>query len=247
MMRSLWPNMRSHAHAWLPGRRMAIALAVLVLLGLAHPVILRLLARPLVADDSNAACDCFCIHGDELGADGYEPFETAAQWRREQGGRTILLLLPHESRVVEIGAVRSFEQTCRNELAKRRIPSADIDAVHCDALNIWEEARGFSAWLKGHPDATVRFACCPMGSGRLRYVFNKALGPDDARRVHLATLPDPSFSADDWWQSRTGVKAFMYSWLDLAYAWAYPDSPHPYPSDARTFQDEVRARIGRAP
>ena len=95
-------------------------------------------------------------------------------------GRKILLLLPHDSRIVEIGAVRSFEQMCRSELDKRGIPPADVWSIRAEARDVWDEAHAMADWLKEHPGATVVLACSPFGSGRLRYVFNKVLGPADA-------------------------------------------------------------------
>jgi hypothetical protein len=81
----------------------------------------------------------------------------------------------------------------------------------------------------------------------LRYVLHKVLAPADARRVHLAILADPGFSLGSWWRSRPGVKAFMYAWLELAYAWAVPGNSRRHPASAQDFQDQVTARIGEAP
>jgi hypothetical protein len=229
------------------GRRTVILLVVLVLLGLGHALILRLLARPLAAADSSAACNYFCIHGGELGAEGFEPFAAAAAWHGNPPGRKILLLLPHASRIVEIGAVRSFEETCRSELDKVGVPDEDIWPIRADARNVWDEAHALSDWLKERPDATVRLACSSFSGGRLRFVFNRVLGPADAQRVQLATLPDPKRPADAWWRSRAGVKDFMYAWLELAYAWTYRGYPRVQPPDAATFQHDIRARIGEAP
>jgi hypothetical protein len=241
-----WPNIRrylSQRHF----SRWKIVLLALVVLGVCHPVILRLLTWPLVADDAAAECDCYCIHGAELGAEGFEPFDNAAQWYREQPGRKILVLLPHETRIVEIGAVPSFEETCRKELGKRGIASAAIQPVPADALDVWDEARGISIWMKAHPESTLRIACGPFGGTRLRYVLGRVLAPAEASRVHVASLADPSYSAQNWWRSRWGVKEFMYAWLELGYAWTSSGNPQPRPAGARAFQEEIRARIGEAP
>ena len=129
-------------------------LAVLVLLGLGHALILRLLTRPLLASGSSAECDCFCIHGGELGADGFEPYDAAAAWHGKPDGRRIILLLPRTTRIVEIGAVRSFEQTCLNELSKRGVPAADVWPIRADARDVWDEAHAMDDWLTAHPDST---------------------------------------------------------------------------------------------
>ncbi len=228
-------------------RRTLIVLAVVVLLGLGHALILQLLAWPLLARESPLSANVYCLHGEELGVDGFEPFEHAAAWHAEAPGRKILLLLPPDTRVVEIGAVRSFERACRSELDKQRIPPSDVVAIRAEARGAWSEAHALAEWLKEHPGSTVRIACSPFTSGRLRYVFDKVLGPVDAERVGLAILPDPKCRIESWWRSQAGVKAFMFGWLDLIYARAKGAAPRPLPARAAAFQDELRKKIGEAP
>jgi hypothetical protein len=228
------------------GRRTLIGLAVLLILALLHGVILRMLAWPLQAGDSSAGCDCFCIHGGELGADGFEPFDLAAEWQAEAAGRKILLLLPQTSRIVEVGAVPSFEQMCRRQLTKRGVPAADVWSIRAEARDAWEEAHALGGWLKAHPASTVRITCSPFGSGLLRYVFNKVLDPAEAARVRLAVLADPNCRIESWWRSREGVKGFMYSWLELIYTWAKGEEACPATEGAAAFQQELRGRIGEA-
>jgi len=232
---------------WVVSRRTTIVLAVLLVLALFHAVILRFFAWPFQASSSSTPADYFCMHGNELGADGFQTYDATAEWHGKTAGRKILLLLPHASRIVEVGAVRSFEQTCLSELRKRGVPSADVWPIRADALDVWDEARALSEWLKEHPDATVRIGCNPFSSGRLRYVLSKVLGPVDAERVGLATLPDPECRVESWWRSRSGVKEFMYGWLELIHAWAKGDNAHAEMPDAVTFQHEIRAQIGEAP
>ncbi len=190
--------------------------------------------------------DYFCLHGGELGLDGFEALDRAAAWYRETGG-TVLLIVPRASRLVEIGAVPTFEQTCRRELAKRGVPDNKADPIRADARNTWDEARALGDWLNRHPQATVSLACSPFAGGRLRYVFNRVLGRHNGSRVRLAVLSDPTSDATAWWRSRSGVKDFMYAWLDLAYTWcAGDDEPAVQPS-AAAFRAIVAAEIGEAP
>ncbi len=97
-----------------PLRRTVIALLVVLALVLLHSLILRTLAWPLQSADPAAPAECFCLHGDESGIDGFDALDRAAE--RGRAGGLILLILPRTSRVVEIGAAPSFEQTCRREL-----------------------------------------------------------------------------------------------------------------------------------
>ncbi len=242
-MHIAWPNIRRWFVFQRPlHRRTLLGLVVLLILGLLHGVILRLLAWPLDAGDAWAAGDCFCIHGNELGSDGFEPFAAAAAWHGRAAGRKILLLLPHTARIVEIGAVRSFEEACRGQLVKQGIPPEDIWPIPADALDVWGEAHAMAKWLKEHPGATVVLAGSPFGSRRLRYVFDKVLGPVDAKRLRLATLPDPASPMGCWWRSRGGVKDFMYAWLELGYAWVAGESAGPYPANAALFQADIQAQ-----
>ncbi len=232
---------------WMPSRRVVIVLVILALLGLAHPLIFSLLAQPLLAGSSPAECDYFCIHGAELGADGFQPYDTATAWHGERAGRTILLLLPRTTRLVEIGAVRSFEQASLSELGKRGVPPADVYSIRADARNFWDEAHALDKWLQAHPDARVWLACSPWNSGRLRYVLDKALGPAGSARVGLKWLPEPESPVNAWWRSRHGVKDFMYNWLALIYAWAGEQPARALPLEAAAFQEEIRSQIGEAP
>ena len=146
-------------------RSALVLLAVIALLGLCHPFILRMMAWPLVACDPPVSCDYYCLHGDEMGAGGFEPFVAAAEWRRQRAGREILLLLPHDSRIVEIGATPSFERICRVELGKKGIAADEIRLLRADACDVWDEIRGLSTWLKDHAGATVNLAATPSTAG----------------------------------------------------------------------------------
>lgn len=220
-----------------------LALTVVVLL---HSPILRMLAWPVQSFDSPATSGFFCLHGGELGIDGFEALDRAADWHRETAG-TVLLILPRASRIVEIDAAPSFEQTCRRKLAKRGVSEDKVEAIRANARNTWDEARALGDWLNQHPQATVSLACSPFAGGRLRYVFNRVLGRQNSSRVRLAVLPDPTSDATAWWRSRSGVKDFMYAWLDLAYTWcAGDDEPVVQPS-AAAFRMTVAAEIGEAP
>ena len=79
----------------------------------------------------------------------------------------------------------------------------------------------------------MALACSPLGSGRLRYVFNKVLGPADAERVRLALLAEPGAAARKLGGgAATACKGFMYGWLELIYAWAQGDDPRPVSAGA---------------
>ncbi len=229
-------------------RRTVVLLAILVFLALGHSLILELLAWPLVVRVSpESQAEYYCLQGGELGADGFKPFHNAATWYAEGPDRKILLLMPPDSRLVEIGAVRSFEWLCRSEMDLRQIPASDVLTIHAESNGVWGGTHALAGWLTAHPGAKVLVACNPLGSSRQRYVLDKVLGPATAKRVKMAILSDSKYSMENWWRTRIGVKGFMYAWLGLFYAWAEGDDARPLPAGAADFQREIRAKIGEAP
>ena len=218
---------------------------MLIALGALHPLHLRMLAWPLQTAEATATADYYALHGGELGIDGLT-IDRAVQWHDQATGRKILLVLPRTSRIVEIGAAPSFEQTCRRELTKRGVPVADVETLDAEARDAWEAARSLDGWLKCHPHATVALACNLFDGGRLRYVFDRVLGPDGPR-MRLVPAADPACPAAAWWRTRAGVKDFMYAWLELIYAWRQGGGPRVAQPGAAEFQREVRTAIGEAP
>ncbi len=239
------------------GIRAAVACLILLGLGLGHTMILQMLTWPVVVEQGGAEqgraggvlaeADYLCLHGGELGADGFHALDRAAAWYAESPGRRILLMLPLTHRIVEIGAARSFEETSRRELAAHGIPDGAVGSIHADARDFWDEAHAMSDWLKEHPKADVAWACGDYTSGRLRYVVDKVLGAKLASQVHLAVMSDESLSPNRWWRSRNGVKDLMFAWLSMVYVWTEGENrPASTPRSAAQFQADARATLGEA-
>ena len=188
----IWSNIRKCLAFRRPSRRTSIALAIVLFVVVAGAILLRVLTWPLLAQGSAPQADFYCLHGAELGVNGFKAFDHAAAWHAEAAGRKILLLLPPDSRVVEIGAAPSFEAMCRRELDKRGISPSDVGAIRTAVGGVWGQAHALQGWLREHPGATVAFACSPLSSGRLRYVFDTVIGRADASRLGLTWLPEPA-------------------------------------------------------
>jgi hypothetical protein len=229
-----------------PGRRAIFTLLLLIALLALHPLGLRFLVWPLESAGPSVPAGYYCLHGDELGIDGFDALDRAAEWQGRAGG-TVLLMLPRTSRIVEIGATPSFERFCRRELTNRGVPASKIESIPAGARNTWDEARALSLWLDQHLQATVSLACSPYGGGKLRYVLDAVLGPGNARRVCLVSLANPGCPVDSWWRTRAGVKEFMFAWLDLLYTWGRGDDAAEPQISATAFQKDVRKAIGEAP
>lgn len=199
-------------------RRLAVALAVVLGIWIVHAPVLRSLARPLVADESVGDANLICLHEREFEVEGKDGFDLAAKWRREDPARSVVLIVPFPSRAVEVGAMPPFEEIAQRQLTDRGVPKGAILVASGNARNDWEKAGVLQAWLRDHPGRQLILVSSRFHSGSLRYVLDTVLDPGDAARIHLLAVADPSCGEGNWWKSRSGVKAFMFGWLDLSYA-----------------------------
>ena len=87
-----------------------------------------------------------------------------------------------------------------------------------EANDAWEEARLLAAWLRARPGVKAVVVCRQFESGYFRFVVDSILKPGAAARVGILGLPARDYDATNWWRSRSGVKDFMFSWLQMAYA-----------------------------
>ena len=156
-----------------------VLLAVLVGLGLLHSPILQLLGWPLVAQGvARSRRPTFtAFKGASLGPTALSRSIAASGWYYEAPNRKILLLLPPDSRIVEVGAMRSFEWMCRSELDKRGIPASDVLSIRTRSSDVWGGAHALADWLAAHPGVKVLLACNRMDSGLQHYVFEKSSVP----------------------------------------------------------------------
>ena len=136
---------------WMPSRRVVIFLVVLALLGLAHPLIFRLLAQPLLAGSSPAECDYFCIHGAEFGRRWFPTLRYGHRLARRACRPDDSLALATDDAARRDRGRASFEQASLSELGKRGVPPADVYSIRADARNFWDEAHALDKWLQGAP------------------------------------------------------------------------------------------------
>jgi hypothetical protein len=229
--------------------KVGVLLALAVALWFAHSWLLSVgVARPLIADDPPADAQYLCLRGDEFGFDGEDCLDQAATWRRATPAGRILLLEPWPRRIVDIGILPSFEQTARRELGQRGVADDAVVLVRGRAKDEWEEARLLQTWLQERPEASIVVLCSRFQSGQRRYVLDTVLAPADARRVAVRGLADPRYDETNWWKSRSGVKAVMFGWLRLIYAWGRGedrDVPRRYTADE--YQTLLKTTFGEAP
>jgi hypothetical protein len=198
--------------------RLALAAAAALGLWLGHGPLLRALAAPLVSEQSSKGAAAMALRGDERGGCGAHAFDMAAAFYRHDPARHIILIGRRPGRLVELGILTSFATLGPRELARRGVPEAAVEVVHATAADQWEEAEILAAWLQAHPTATVTVYCNPLGSRRLRDMLDRTAAPADAVRARILIPHDAGHDAMNWWQSRAGIKDFMLSWLQMAFA-----------------------------
>ncbi|MGA2618540.1 MAG: hypothetical protein ABSF26_13085 [Thermoguttaceae bacterium] len=224
-----------------------LLLAAAVLLAMGYRPLLRAAARPLICDQSPRG-EFLCLQGDERGASGEKCLDRAADWCREASSHRILLLAPCRSRIVQIGAVASFEENSRRALARLGVPDRVIQPIPGAGRDDWERAGLLKTFLADHPRAELALVCSRFRGGLTRHVLDAVLGAEAATRVTVLGLPSAAYDETCWWRSRDGMKEFAYAWLGLACAWwEGADRVVPQPWTVAEYQALLGRTFGEAP
>lgn len=223
-------------------RWLLAALAVVVILWFFRRPILSGAAWPLIVDDrsEDKDFDCVWVH---RSAD--RAYEVAAKLYQERPSRRIVVIEPQPSRLVRLGILPSDEVVLRRELAARGagMPEGAVLVIGRGSRTAWQGARQLAGWLQQHPKARVLALVSRFQSARLRSILDAVLGADDAQRVWILALPDREYDEGDWWQSRMGVKAFMFAWLGRVFtSWAGEPEEPPALLDPDSFDRLVAER-----
>jgi hypothetical protein len=197
--------------------RVGLLAAAIVAAWLGRGLALRGLAAPLVSRQSADGATVLVLWGDERGADGGHGFDGAAAFYRQDPSRSIFLIGRRGTRLVELGILSPFATLGQRELAARGVPPSAVETVAATAADQWDQARLLNVWLEAHPGTTVALWCKPLGSGQVRWIIDHAAAPAEAARVRVVVSQSSNPDAPEWWQSRSGVKDFMLSWLELVF------------------------------
>jgi hypothetical protein len=181
------------------------------------------------------------LWGDERGVDGGHGFDAAAAFYRQDPSRHILLIGRRGGRLVELGILSPFATLGRRELASRGVPEAAIESLPATAADQWDEAQLLANWLRAHPAATVAVYCDTLRSRQVRCILDRVAAPADAVRARVVLPPESDHHAAHWWKTRSGIRNFMISWLEMAYTWCR-GRPHPASPPQNVAADEETLR-----
>jgi hypothetical protein len=177
-----------------------------------HGAILRGMASVLVADQGQQDAKFVLV------VDGDRRYDAAAALYREDPSRRVVLIEPYPTRLVQVGALPSFEAISRRELHARGVPEEAVTVIPGKARTAWEETRLLRSWLKEHPDAQLLLLCDRFGSSYRRHVLDSTLPAGEAARVRILALPDRRYDETNWWKSRRGAKEWLVGLTTLVYA-----------------------------
>lgn len=96
------------------------------------------------------------------------------------------------------------------------LPREILVPIISDATGSWAEAQALAPALEKAGFRSVILISSETDARRLRVVWRKAA---PRLLVRVRTVRDPRFSADTWWLTREGQKAFFYGWTGLIRAW----------------------------
>jgi len=195
--------------------RLGLVAVLLAILWLIHRPLLSLSARALVVDQPIEDCTFLWLRGDELSYDGRGALEAAAGLYRSKPGLGIVLVERQRALLVREGIVESFTHRAARQLQHRGVPAKAIHIIPGAAGNEWEECRLVGAWLQVRPEARLAVLCRRLESGCLRRVIDSTCPAAVAQRVRMCGLRDAWGDETNWWQSRSGVKEWLFGWLGL--------------------------------
>jgi uncharacterized SAM-binding protein YcdF (DUF218 family) len=193
-----------------------------------HATLLRQCAAPLLVDEPAEHFQCVGIFDIGNAPDGDRCFDVAATLARQcSGGVVVLESAP--TRLIEVGAVPSFEAISRRELQKRGLAENVIHVIHRDGDDVWSMVRAIQVWLAEHPKDTMVLLGSRFRGAYLRRAIDRTIKPDQAARVRIYGLTDRRYNENDWWKSRAGLKEFGFFWLRQLHAWCVNGDHQPLP------------------
>ncbi len=127
-----------HRRFWL---RLLIVLAAVAGLWLVHEPLLRGVAGLLVVDEPADHFQYVSLSSCANRPDGDRAYDAAVTLFRQNPSCHILLIRPTPTRLIESGALASFETVSRRELAARGLPQKAIAPISSDGFDDWATAR----------------------------------------------------------------------------------------------------------
>ena len=190
-----------HANGW-------AAIIVVMPVGFvkaAPALVLRTLARLWVVSDGIDQADAIVVLGGGLDV---RPAAAAELYNR---GISPRVLVPK----AESDRGR-HAQLNREVLIQRGVPTAAIGEFNYRLLSTYGEARAVLEWARSCGAKSVVIPTAIFSTRRVRWIFNRELGPMGIRASVQAVTP-LGYSVDDRWQHEAGLRNFRSELIKFAY------------------------------
>ena len=212
------------ARRWL--RRTGVV-CLLVVIVLFHVPVLRCLARILVKEEPEQACDAVLLFQT---LDGNHGFLEAIRLHKMGQAPTILVVEGHVSRCERLKIVDGFEELARRECVARGVAPEALTVLHAaEPGRDWEVGRCLDCWMDQHPGIELTVITRRFLSRKHCGVFAATLKPHNAARLHWRAPADRRYDENNWWHCKEGVLAFFDASVRLVHDWlSGEDDPECY-------------------
>lgn len=151
------------------------------------------------------------------GANDRRPFVAAALHRRGYTQQIIIPTLAPSPDVLSGNAPPTHE-VMKRVFLNRGVAREDLLILDTQIRTTFDEAEALRQFLASRPDAEVAIVTDDYHTRRTRWVFRRSLG-DQAANVYFIAGPVEGVTADNWWKTRKGLKAYTSEYLKLGYYW----------------------------
>jgi hypothetical protein len=165
----------------------------------------RAMAKVWIVSDLLDRADAIVVLGGGLGV---RPAAAAELYRREIS-RQVVVAKAETDR-------GRHARLNREALVWHGVPPSVIAEFSYQLLSTYGEACGLLEWARATGVKSVVIPIDIFSTRRVRWIFNRLLGPADIRVTVHAVAP-PWYSADDWWRQAAGRADFRNELIKFAY------------------------------
>jgi uncharacterized SAM-binding protein YcdF (DUF218 family) len=189
---------------------------MIVVLALVHAPVLRGLARWLDVGQRPVAVDYAVVLPGELNT---RPFVAAALVNKGLARRVIVPEPRTRLDVVE-GRAKPHEEVTRMVLESRGVAADDILIAVGQSGSTFDDARTVLRLLQDQPQASIAVVTNSLHTRRAKWAFERVFG-STAHHLCFVSAPTDGFSAENWWQTREGLQAYVNEFMKLPVYWIY--------------------------
>ena len=182
-------------------RRWLIALAVLVIIALAHPYWLGAMGTFLVNAQTPEKSDAIVVLAGD--SDGLRIFK-GGELAREGLAPKVLVSGPRPIYGV------SEAELAINDAVRHGFDRSLFEALDAPSASTEEEATVIVPLLRERGVKTVLVVTSDYHTGRAGRIWRRIA---KGMRVRMVAAPDTFFHAEDWWKTRNGRKTAFMEWV----------------------------------